>query len=194
MTRATPLSPDERRAALVTATRPLLLEHGLTVSTKQIAEAAGVAEGTIFRAFATKDELFCAVLQDALDPAPVVDGIRGIADLPLEETVARLIQILQASVAQVRALFMAISQTKPRDHNGKSHAAHVERDAAITAALIERLDRFDDQLRVSPNTAAWALKTYSWAVAHPFTADPAITEPRMVAALLLNGIAERQPC
>ena len=41
--RAKPLSPDDRRKALVEATIPLLLEHGRAVTTKQIADAAGVA-------------------------------------------------------------------------------------------------------------------------------------------------------
>ncbi|HBX79727.1 MAG TPA: TetR/AcrR family transcriptional regulator, partial [Propionibacteriaceae bacterium] len=51
MTRAAPLSPDDRRRALIAATRPLLAEFGPDVSTRRIAEAAGVAEGTIFRVF-----------------------------------------------------------------------------------------------------------------------------------------------
>ena len=42
---------------IVAATLPLLLEHGELVTTRQIAEAAGIAEGTIFRVFADKDEL-----------------------------------------------------------------------------------------------------------------------------------------
>src|SRR5690349_3699156 len=43
--RARPLPPAERRAALVAATLPLISEHGPAVSTRQIAVAAGVAEG-----------------------------------------------------------------------------------------------------------------------------------------------------
>ena len=66
--RAPRLSPDERRAALVDATVPLLLEHGRAVTTRQIAEAAGIAEGTIFRVFATKEELVDAALDAAFDP------------------------------------------------------------------------------------------------------------------------------
>ena len=55
--RAAALPPDERRSMIVAATLPLLLEHGDRVTTRQIAEAAGIAEGTIFRAFADKDEM-----------------------------------------------------------------------------------------------------------------------------------------
>ncbi len=55
--RAESLPPDERRAMIIEAMLPLLLEHGEMVTTRQIAEAAGIAEGTIFRVFADKDEL-----------------------------------------------------------------------------------------------------------------------------------------
>ena len=66
--RAAALPPEERRSIIVAATLPLLLEHGDRVTTRQIAEAAGIAEGTIFRVFADKDELIVAVLEAALDP------------------------------------------------------------------------------------------------------------------------------
>ena len=59
--RASALPPDERRSAIIDATLPLLLEHGEMVTTRQIAEAAGIAEGTIFRVFADKDEVIAAV-------------------------------------------------------------------------------------------------------------------------------------
>ena len=64
------MTPDDRRAALVDATVPLLLEHGRTVTTKQIADAAGVAEGTIFRVFDSKDDLVPAAVEKALDMEP----------------------------------------------------------------------------------------------------------------------------
>ena len=61
---------------IVEATLPLLLEHGEMVTTRQIAEAAGIAEGTIFRVFADKDELIAAVVEHAVDPAPLERGAR----------------------------------------------------------------------------------------------------------------------
>ena len=42
---------------IVDAALPLILEHGERVTTRQIADAAGIAEGTIFRAFTDKDDV-----------------------------------------------------------------------------------------------------------------------------------------
>ena len=60
----------ERRAAIIDAVLPLLIECGSGVTTRQIARAAGVSEGTIFNVFADKHELLAAALQVAIDLAP----------------------------------------------------------------------------------------------------------------------------
>jgi len=73
------MAPDERRAALIAATLPLLREHGLAVTTRQIADAAGVAEGTIFGVFPDKNSLLRAAVLSAFDPAPLKDSLRGVA-------------------------------------------------------------------------------------------------------------------
>lgn len=188
VTRAAPLPPDERRRALIAATRPLLLEYGLDVTTRQIAQAAGVAEGTIFRAFDTKADLFEAVLCDALSPDATVAALRDIPpELNLEDTITWILKVMQSAVSQIRALFVAVAEGGPKPRPG--HGFHSDRDAQLTAALVEIFDRFDDDLRVSPLTAAWAVKALAFGLAHPLTADPAISDPRMVAHLLLNGVA-----
>src|SRR5713101_3013811 len=76
--RAAALPPDERRSMIVAVTLPLLLAHGERVTSRQIAEAAGIAEGTIFRAFADKDEVIAAVLEAALDQEPLETALANI--------------------------------------------------------------------------------------------------------------------
>ena len=82
MSRARPLPPDERRRAIVAATRPLLIEHGAGFTTAQVARAASIAEGTIFRVFASKQELLDAVIADGTFKYVCI-AAGGIAARPL---------------------------------------------------------------------------------------------------------------
>src|SRR3954454_420457 len=67
--RATSMSPDDRRKAIVTALVPLLVERGGEVTTREIAQAAGIAEGTISGAFPDKKSLLMAAAEEAITPA-----------------------------------------------------------------------------------------------------------------------------
>src|SRR5579871_3122236 len=84
--RAQPMSPEERRGAIIDATVPLLFDRGWSVTTKEISAASGVSDGTIFSVFKDKEELLLAALTAALDPAPTVDRLKAIdLELPLRE-------------------------------------------------------------------------------------------------------------
>lgn len=182
------MTPDERRRALIDATRPLLLDHGPGVSTRMIAECADVAEGTIFRAFGTKQALVEAVVDDCLSPEPMKKALAAIPpELDLEDTITWVIKALQAHIGQVRSLMSALY---PQDRQGPPHKPpHRQFHGAVNEALSSVLERFDEQLRVGTPTACWAITAISFAATMPFSDDPATTDPRQVARLILHGIA-----
>ncbi|HRQ00236.1 MAG TPA: helix-turn-helix domain-containing protein, partial [Terrimesophilobacter sp.] len=101
-TRAKPLSVEERQASIIDAVIPLLAVHGRDISSKQIAEAAGVAEGTVFRAFGDKDSIIAAAIAKFLDPEPLRDELRAIdGDLDLHSKVLAIITIMQRRFGEI---------------------------------------------------------------------------------------------
>ncbi|MFD4991348.1 TetR/AcrR family transcriptional regulator [Cellulosimicrobium cellulans] len=120
-TRARPLSREERRDAIAAATIPLLVEHGAAVTTRQIADAAGVAEGTLFRAFADKDEILHAAVVRSLDPAPAVAAIGLLPDDDgLRPLVVSIVEfLLEAQRVGMRIFAAAHQVLDPHRHSAE---------------------------------------------------------------------------
>lgn len=193
MTRAAPLPLDERRAALIAATEPLLERFGRDVSTRQIAEAAGVAEGTIFRAFATKEELIDAVIEDAFDTQRTCDELAQVdPGLSLEERLTVAVTILQERLRRIFALFGSLRLHKePHDHD--SFRAKQQADYELINHAIASLIKPDqDRLRLDVRDAASALRTITFSITHPMLGDPRLIESKQIVDLVLYGIC-RQP-
>jgi AcrR family transcriptional regulator len=188
--RATPLPPDERRAAIVAATLPLLVRHGRDVSTRQIAEAAGVAEGTIFRVFETKDALIDATLDDVFDPAPTCAELLAIdVALPLKERMTRAVAVLQNRMATVFGVFHALRLT-PRP--APEHIARQRQEEAMVTAAIEAVLEPDrHRLGVELAVAAALVRTVTFSVTHPMLSQLPHDRPEMVVDLLLHGLHVR---
>jgi AcrR family transcriptional regulator len=108
--RARPLAPEERRTAILDAVIPLLEERGREVSTRQLAEAAGVAEGTLFRAFGDKESIFAAAIARYIDPEPFRDRLRGIdPDEPTEDKVRQVVTLFVERFGKVVRFAIAMS-------------------------------------------------------------------------------------
>jgi AcrR family transcriptional regulator len=103
------LSAEERRAALIEATIPLLRECGASVSTRQIADAAGVAEGTIFGVFKDKASLLRAAVAAALDPTPLLESLAAIdRALSLRERLVRATRLMRERTTDQGAVFFLV--------------------------------------------------------------------------------------
>ncbi len=183
--RAAPLPPDERRAAIVSATIPLLIEHGGKITTRQIADAAGIAEGTIFRVFADKESLIDAALETAIDPEPT-DVALGTIDrsLALEARLEAAAEIIQRRVASIWQLMVAVGRTKPTHQPGTS----VSRPPN-SAPLAELFEPDRARLRRDPATCAKLFRGVIFAGSHPALAEEPLA-PAEIVTIFLDGVRD----
>ena len=177
--RAAALPPDERRAAIIAAVVPLLREHGEAITCRQIAVAAGIAEGTIFRVFADKDELLLAAFEEEIDLAPLEAAIRAIEpSLPFE---AKLIEATELVQRRVVDIWQLVSKLGPILHD------RAKRPLDDSAALTEIFASEPDRLNVAPDDAARMLRAFTFSLTHPMiAADPKPAEE--IVAVFLHGV------
>lgn len=165
---------------IVDAALPLLLEHGERVTSRQIAEAAGIAEGTIFRAFRDKDELVAAVIEAALDQQPLEDAVDAVdPELAFDDAVDAVIVILQHRLID---LWRLLSSVGTRFHE------RARRPMADSHALVRVFERHRDRLTVEPPVAARLLRALTLSTTHPMiVGEPMSAEE--IRRLFLHGVA-----
>ena len=176
--RAAALPPQERRAAIIDAVRPLLGQHGAAITTKQIACAAGIAEGTIFRVFADKDELIDATLEAALDPEPFERALAQIDDTQaFGDQLIAATEIMQRRTVEVWTLLSSVAPRPDRP----------ARPIVVSPALAAIYAAHPDEIRVDPFEAAHFHRALTLALTHPMMSAAPAT-PAAIVTTLLHGI------
>jgi AcrR family transcriptional regulator len=191
--RARPMSPDARRAALTAAAVPLLCRYGMRVTTRQIAEAAGVAEGTLFRVFRHKEELVRVAVAHAFDAAPALAELDDVDPaLPLRVRVRCVTSVLQRRVQLAVALMIALGTSAPPEEVEECRRAVRSAHASILDRITRLLEPDRDRFRCPVPEVVRLLRLVTVAGSHPMINDGRPLTPEEITDVLLDGV-RRQP-
>ncbi|TDV38755.1 TetR/AcrR family transcriptional regulator [Actinophytocola oryzae] len=201
--RAPAMSPEERRAAIVASTIPLLLEHGGTVSTSQIAAAAGIAEGTVFRAFKDKQDLLIACMQAGLNSDAEVQRIAAIGlDEPLHARLAEGVRAVSGYLDRIWAIGQALRaggvgqeamQRRMHGDDEEQPPGPPPEILRVSQAMKGLFDERTDNLRVDTDGAVRMLLSLVLSNRMQGAGFGApIDEPAVLVDLLLHGVVHRE--
>jgi AcrR family transcriptional regulator len=92
---------QRNRVAILAAATEAFAEHGPKATTEQVAAKAGVAVGTVFRHFPTKDDLLAAIMKQSL---------QRLVELAAEVDLFEFITAVVDEAASTRMVVEALSQ------------------------------------------------------------------------------------
>lgn len=188
------MAPRERREVLVDVTLRLLREHGRDITTRQIAEAAGVAEGTIFRVVASKEDLVDAAMMRAFEPGDLVARLEEIdRNLPLRERLVLLVSVLQQRFRATFSLMQKVGMVRPPDHLHDSEEAVAWR-ARLEGLIRDVVGPDAGDLRVPLPDFVHVLRLLTFAGSHQHIADGHLLTPEQIVGTVLDGLLRRDPC
>jgi AcrR family transcriptional regulator len=182
--RAQPMTPDDRRAMIAEQAIPLFIEHGSSLTTRQLAESLGIAEGTIFRAFGDKDALVRAAVRVFFDRAESLLST-GLVDasLPLEEKVSRLVRGAREHAKGVFAMLSLLDPGEAGEYISRARSGKFE------AAIAQAIAPDAEALGVAPERVALLMRVAIIAASAPaHHQQPSLDDDELVQ-FILYGIA-----
>ena len=133
--------PTER---ILKAARQLFLEHGFSCPTAHIAKAAGVSEGTVFKRFGSKSELFRSALNPPRFPGLAALGVR----VGHGSTVENMTRLASELLAHFRVLIPTVVRLKTRPDCGSSRQPDLGSNRGLQNVLKEVTAYLADESRL----------------------------------------------
>lgn len=153
---------EQRQDMIIGVVIPLILEHGRDLTSKQIAEACGLAEGTIFRAFGDKDTLIKAAVDRYLDPLALRTSLRSIdPELSLDDKLKAVFGLLRERFSGVIRVMTALGTPGPPPGRREPNT----NDFAVVVG--ELLAPHAHELRIAPEQVAQFARVVAFASAIP---------------------------
>lgn len=180
------MPPDQRRAWIAESAVPYFLEQGAALTTRELAEGLGIAEGTIFRAFGDKPSLVRAAVEAffAQGRARLAEGLVD-PTRPLEDKVAELVRGAREGVRDTFRMLSLLDRDAASEFTGRPRVDEYRNAVAVALApdaerLRVPLDRLASAIRLAAVSAAMGR----------FDDDGRLTDEELVD-VILYGIAGR---
>jgi AcrR family transcriptional regulator len=171
-----PLPPSQRRAAIVSAVLPLVLERGSAVTSRELAAAAQVAEGTIFKVFGDKEQLIAAVVEHAVDPAAFERAVRELDEsLAFDARLVEVTALMQRRMVDLWGLLQRLDRV-PSDLTSVRMPDN--------PAVVEVFEQAPGRIRVPAVEAARRLRAIMLALSNPMLVDPPLSAAEIVDVFL----------
>lgn len=191
-----PTITDEQ---LLEAAREVFLERGVNATSAEVAQRAGVSEGTLFKRFKTKTELFFTALhvdEEGVEWEQAIHERVGVGDP--EEQVREL---LRQGIATLRIIVPLVLMSSANPTEKPTHLKNREPAAMRTLRVLTRYFEAEMRLgrmrRQDPEIVARQLMGSAWHYAHfelmfhamDIMPLPEETYIRGVVASLWHGLA-----
>lgn len=186
-----PLRADaaRNRQSLLDAARAAFEQHGVAASLDDVARAAGVGAGTLYRHFPTRDHLVLAVIDEGLESIHRF----GMSLLDQTDPIEALLRWLNAFVEQ-GSTFQGLARTlvapPPEDEGGTCRLArrsgHALMQRAVAAGLLREDVEFSDVLDMA---AAIAWVGEQAPAGQPDRADRDASQRERLLRIVVDGIS-----